>query len=71
MCVDGEGGEELVLDREGVQVVGMSATMPNVDQVARWLGAELYITTFRPVPLVQYLKVWLEWTDDHMFLRSV
>lgn len=34
----------------------MSATMPNVDQVARWLGAELYITTFRPVPLVQYLK---------------
>jgi DNA polymerase theta len=40
-----------------VQVVGMSATMPNVDVVAKWLGAQLYQTSFRPVPLVQRLKV--------------
>ena len=31
--------------------------MPNVDVVAKWLGAQLYQTTFRPVPLVQRLKV--------------
>ncbi|KAL6747107.1 hypothetical protein V8C86DRAFT_3034055 [Haematococcus lacustris] len=48
----GGGGRE-----EGVQVVGMSATMPNVDQVARWLGAQLFISHFRPVPLQQFVKV--------------
>ena len=42
---------------EGVQIIGMSATMPNTDMVAKWLGAELYQTTFRPVPLAKYIKV--------------
>jgi DNA polymerase theta len=35
----------------------MSATMPNVGEVARWLGAKLYVTSFRPVTLQQYIKV--------------
>lgn len=39
------------------QVIGMSATMPNVDVVARWLDAALYITDFRPVQLQEYVKV--------------
>ncbi|GFR45961.1 hypothetical protein Agub_g7430, partial [Astrephomene gubernaculifera] len=43
--------------REGLQVIGMSATMPNVDAVARWLDAALYTTTFRPVQLQEYVKV--------------
>eukprot|EP00198_Chlamydomonas_reinhardtii_P012144 XP_001701481.1 DNA polymerase theta [Chlamydomonas reinhardtii] len=38
-------------------VIGMSATMPNVDVVARWLDAALYITDFRPVQLQEYVKV--------------
>ncbi|KAK9836945.1 hypothetical protein WJX81_001769 [Elliptochloris bilobata] len=42
---------------EGVQIVGMSATMPNARAVADWLGAQLYETTFRPVPLAKYIKV--------------
>lgn len=42
---------------QGLQIVGMSATLPNVRDVSQWLGAALYETTFRPVPLTQLLKV--------------
>ncbi|XP_061687018.1 DNA polymerase theta isoform X2 [Syngnathoides biaculeatus] len=42
---------------EGVQIVGMSATLPNLSLLARWLGAELYQTDYRPVPLQEHLKV--------------
>ncbi|KAI3835318.1 hypothetical protein MKW98_020434 [Papaver atlanticum] len=41
----------------GLQIVGMSATMPNVAAVADWLQAALYQTEFRPVPLEEYIKV--------------
>eukprot|EP00397_Hematodinium_sp_SG-2012_P000680 GEMP01000681.1.p1 GENE.GEMP01000681.1~~GEMP01000681.1.p1 ORF type:complete len:1441 (+),score=415.67 GEMP01000681.1:612-4325(+) len=34
-----------------IQVIGLSATLPNVDALAAWMGAALYQTTFRPVPL--------------------
>jgi hypothetical protein len=40
-----------------LQVIGMSATLPNVDQVAAWLDAVLYQTDFRPVQLRQYIKL--------------
>ncbi|KAK4388861.1 Helicase and polymerase-containing protein TEBICHI [Sesamum angolense] len=41
----------------GLQIVGMSATLPNVAAVAAWLQAALYETDFRPVPLEEYIKV--------------
>lgn len=35
----------------GLQIVGMSATLPNVRLLADWLGARLYVSEDRPVPL--------------------
>ncbi|CAM9293744.1 unnamed protein product, partial [Phaeothamnion confervicola] len=36
-----------------LQVVGLSATLPNMEEVADWMGAILYTSEFRPVPLTE------------------
>lgn len=42
---------------EGLQIVGMSATMSNAAAFAQWLDAQLYETSFRPVQLRKFVKV--------------
>ena len=40
-----------------IQIIGMSATLPNGDQLARWLRASYFHTSERPVPLALRIKV--------------
>ncbi|CDJ42257.1 DNA polymerase theta, putative [Eimeria tenella] len=40
-----------------IQLIGMSATLPNARQIADWLNAELFVTDERPSPLDIFVKV--------------
>ena len=55
-----------------IQIIGMSATIRNVDEVASWLDAVLYQTDYRPVPLNEYFVKGNKVTDSHgRFVRSL
>ncbi|XP_013141520.1 PREDICTED: helicase POLQ-like [Papilio polytes] len=40
-----------------IQIVGMSATIGNLEEVAEFLNAEVYQREFRPVELTEYVKI--------------
>lgn len=46
-----------------VQLIAMSATVGNVEDMSRWLQSKLYITSFRPVPLKEHIKAGKEIFD--------
>jgi replicative superfamily II helicase len=50
---------------ETVQIIGLSATLSNADDLCKCLSASLYVTNFRPVPLSEFAK-----RDDCIYNRD-
>jgi len=46
-----------------LQIIGMSASIPNLTSLAQWLFAQLYVTNFRPIELELSVKVGHELLD--------
>ncbi|KAJ5688636.1 Helicase C-terminal [Penicillium macrosclerotiorum] len=46
---------KLLLLRQDIQIVGMSATLSNTEMLAQWMNAKFYISTHRPIPIDEYL----------------
>merc|ERR1711965_339144 len=51
MAMAGHVGE----NRPSLQLIGMSASLPNIGSLGTWLKADVFTTNFRPVKLVKYL----------------
>ena len=47
-------------DQRSMQIIGMSASIPNLKALADWLFARLYVTSFRPIRLEVCVKVGCE-----------
>lgn len=39
------------------QIIAMSATMSGLDTLRSWLGARLFVTNHRPVPLEEHVVI--------------
>ncbi|XP_065080244.1 helicase POLQ-like isoform X2 [Ochlerotatus camptorhynchus] len=42
--------------KAGIQIVGMSATIGNLNEIAKFMTADIYCRDFRPVELKEYVK---------------
>ncbi|KAF9886821.1 hypothetical protein FE257_011068 [Aspergillus nanangensis] len=46
---------KLLLLRQNIQIVGMSATLSNTELLSEWINANYFVSTYRPVPIDEYL----------------
>jgi DNA polymerase theta len=40
-----------------IKLLAMSATLPNLKEIAVWLDSSLFVTNFRPVMVKEYIKI--------------
>lgn len=50
-----------IIKKCSIQIVGMSATIENMNEISQFLDAEVYTRNFRPVELKEYIKM-----DDNL-----
>lgn len=48
-----------------IQVIGLSATLPNIDAFCTWFSASLFVTHYRPISLSEYYCI-----QDSVFDRQ-
>lgn len=53
----------LKCDNVHIQIIGMSATLPNLEVLSNWMSAELFVTQFRPIPLDEFCLVGNKFFD--------
>lgn len=53
------------IDQCFIQFIGLTATLPNIENIGKWLDAITYSDTFRPVPLNEHLKI-----GNELFVRD-
>ncbi|KAL4816130.1 hypothetical protein BDW67DRAFT_54743 [Aspergillus spinulosporus] len=46
---------KLLLLQQDIQIIGMSATISNTELLADWINARYFVSTYRPVPVDEYL----------------
>ncbi|OGM45508.1 DNA-directed DNA polymerase theta [Aspergillus bombycis] len=46
---------KILLLQQDIQIIGMSATLSNTELLAEWMNANYYISTYRPIPIEDYL----------------
>jgi DNA polymerase theta len=46
---------KLLCLQQGIQLIGMSATLSNPQLIAGWLNAKFYISKYRPIPVEEHL----------------
>ncbi|MCP9263449.1 Chromosome-associated kinesin KIF4 [Dirofilaria immitis] len=56
-----------------IQIIGLSATLPNLDELADWLNAEKYETEFRPIQLHEMIMCDNELRDVNtmQYIRTI